>query len=179
MIVDNPYETEEDEMESIRAMASIRRPFTISLAHLSFFPGTLLTERAVADDIADPEAYLSRYMVKIDKTYFNKLLYMTPYIPRFLIEYLNICEASRNASHSFLTNILFFIVKRSVEPSVFFFVLTRGLKYNLNWMLRTVTGNWRSGFTKLTSNFLGKGDMEFDERLAVARKEMPELFEKP
>jgi len=179
MIVDNPYETEEDEMESIRAMASLRRPFTISLAHLSFFPGTLLTQRAVADDIADPEAYLSRYMVKIDKTYFNKLLYMTPYIPRFLIEYLNVREASRNALHLFLTNVLFFIVKRSVEPTVFFFVIMRGLKYNLNWMLRTVTGNWRSGLSKITSNFLGKGDMEFDERLALARKEMPELFEKP
>lgn len=179
MIVDNPYETEEDEMESIRAMASLRRPFTISLAHLSFFPGTLLTERAVADDIADPDAYLSRYMVKIDKTYFNKLLYMTPYIPRFLIEYLNVREASRNAVHTFLTNCLFFIVKRTVEPAVFFFVLMRGLKYNLKWMVRTVTGNWRSGLTKLTSNFLGKGDMEFDKRLALARKEMPELFEKP
>ena len=78
-----------------------------------------------------------------------------------------------------LINTLFFIVKRSVEPAVFFFVLMRGLKYNLNWMLRTVTGNWRSGLSKITSNFLGKGDMEFDERLAVARKEMPELFEKP
>jgi len=179
MIVDNPYETEEDEMESIRAMAGIRRPFTISLAHLSFFPGTVLTERAVADDIADPEAYLSRYMVKIDNTYFNKLLYMTPYIPRFLISYLNVGQAARGRGHVLLMNALFFIVKRSVEPAVFFFVIMRGLKFNLNWMLRTVSGNWKSGLTKLLSNFLGKGDMEFDRKLEVARKEMPELFEKP
>ena len=179
MIVDNPYETEEDEMESISAMARIKRPFTISLAHLTFFPGTLLTERAIEDRIADPEAYLSRYMVKIDQTYFNKLLYMTPYIPRFLIRFLNRPEASRGSVHLWLTGTLFFVVKRTIEPAVFFFVLARGLRFNVNWMVRTVTGNWKSALAKLLFNFLGKGDMEFDARLAKAKKEMPELFEKP
>jgi radical SAM superfamily enzyme YgiQ (UPF0313 family) len=177
MIVDNPYETEEDEMESIKAMARLRRPYTISLAHLTFFPGTLLTERVLNDKIVDPEAYLTRYMVKIDTTYFNKLLYMTPYIPRPLIGYLNRPEASRKSIHLILTNSLFFIVKRSIEPFVFLFVLTRGLKYNLNWTVRTVTGNWKSALSKVLFNFLGKKDMEFDERLALARKKMPALFE--
>jgi radical SAM superfamily enzyme YgiQ (UPF0313 family) len=178
MIVDNPYETEEDEMESINSMAKLKRPYIISLAHLTFFPGTLLTERALKDKVADPEAYLTRYMVKIDKTYFNKLLYMTPYIPRFLIRFLNKPEAARNAVHIFLTNSLFFIVKRSIEPAVFLFVLTRGLKYNLNWTVRTVLGNWKSALAKVLFNFLGKKDMEFDERLALAREKMPALFEK-
>jgi hypothetical protein len=178
MIVDNPYEKEEDEMESIRAMAEVKRPYTISLAHLTFFPGTQLTERAIEDKIADPEAYLTRYMVNINNTYFNKLLYMTPYIPRVLIEYLNTKAAKRNSLQIWITNCLFFLVKRTVEPAVFFFVLTRGLKYNLNWTVRTVTGTWKSALTKFLFNFLAKGDMEFEERLALARKEMPGLFEK-
>jgi hypothetical protein len=55
-------------------------------------------------------------------------------------------------------------------------VLTRGLKYNLNWTIRTVLGNWKSAFIKIFSNFLGKGDMEFDKKLALAKKEMPDLF---
>jgi radical SAM superfamily enzyme YgiQ (UPF0313 family) len=178
MIVDNPYETEEDEMESINSMARLRRPYTISLAHLTFFPGTLLTERALNDKIIDPEAYLTRYMVKIDTTYFNKLLYMSPYLPRPLVGYLNKPEALRKNIHLILTNSLFFIVKRTIEPFVFLFVLTRGLKYNFNWTIRTVMGNWKSALSKVLSNFLGKKDMEFDERLALARKKMPALFEK-
>jgi radical SAM superfamily enzyme YgiQ (UPF0313 family) len=177
MIVDNPYETEEDEMESIDAMARLKRPYTISLAHLTFFPGTALTERAIKDRIIDPEAYLTRYMVKIDKTYFNKLLYMTPYIPRTLIRYLNKPKALRTPIHIFITNILFFIVKRTIEPAVFFFVIARGLNYNIEWTLRTVLGNWKAAVTKLIFNFLGKGDMEFDRRLELARKTMPALFE--
>jgi radical SAM superfamily enzyme YgiQ (UPF0313 family) len=178
MIVDNPYETEEDEMESINAMAKLKRPYTISLAHLTFFPGTALTERAIKENIIDPDAYLTRYMVKIDKTYFNKLLYMTPYLPRTLIRYLNKPKASRTRLHIFLTNILFFIVKRTIEPAVFFFVLARGLNYNVKWTVRTVFGNWRSAISKFFTNFLGKGDIEFDRRLALARKTMPALFEK-
>ncbi|MBI5408326.1 MAG: B12-binding domain-containing radical SAM protein [Nitrospirae bacterium] len=178
MIVDNPYETEEDEMESINSMAKLKRPYTISLAHLTFFPGTLLTERAVKEKIVDPEAYLTRYMVKIDKTYFNKLLYMTPYIPRLLIGYLNKPEKARSIIHPILLNVLFFIVKRSLEPAVFFFVLTRGLNYNINWTMRTVLGNWKSALAKVLFNFLGKSDMEFDKGLELARKNMPALFEK-
>jgi len=178
MIVDNPYETEEDEMESINSMVQLKRPYTISLAHLTFFPGTPLTEKAVREKMADPDAYLTRYMVNIDKTYFNELLYMTPYIPRFLIRFLNKPKADRNTMHIMLSRIIFFIVKRTVEPAVFFFVITRGLNYNINWTIRTVLGNWKTALAKLLFNFLGKGDMEFDERLKLARKNMPELFEK-
>jgi radical SAM superfamily enzyme YgiQ (UPF0313 family) len=178
MIVDNPYETEDDMMETIHAMATIKKPYTISLAHLTFFPGTPLTEKALDDNIIDPEAYLYRYMVNIDYTYLNKLLYMTPYLPHSLIGYLNRPSISRKRIHVLLTNSLFFLVKRSIEPVVFMFLITRSLNYNLGWTVRTVVGNWSSALAKFFFNFLSKGDMEFNERLAQARKEMPSLFEK-
>lgn len=178
MIVDNPYETEEDEMETINSMAKLKRPYTMALAHLTFFPGTLLTERAIKENIVDLDAYLTRYIVKIDKTYFNKVLYMTPYSPRFLIKFINKPKAKRKLIHLFLTNILFFIVKRTIEPAVYFFVITRGLNYNINWTVRTVLGNWKSALSKLISNYLGKGDFEYDQKLTLAKKTMPELFEK-
>jgi len=178
MIVDNPYETEEDEMEGINAMAKLKRPFIISLAHLTFFPGTLLTERALKEKKIDTESYLTRFMVKIDKTYFNKLLYMTPYIPRVLIKFLNKPKASRGFHHVFLNNLMSFIVKRTIEPVVFFFVLSRGLKYNLKWTFRTLSGNWKSAIAKILFNFLSKGDMDFDRKQELAKKEMPLLFEK-
>lgn len=178
MIVDNPYETEETEMETVNSMAKLKRPYAISLAHLTFFPGTPLAERAIKDKIVDPEAYLYRYPVKIDKTYLNKVLYMTPYIPRYLVRYLNKPKTSRKATHSLLTNILYFIVKRTLEPAVYFFIITRSLDYNIKLTLRTVFGNWRSAISKIVTNYLGKGDMEYDQKLALAKRTMPELFEK-
>ena len=178
MIVDNPYETEADEMETINSMARLRRPYIISLAHLTFFPGTPLTERAVKDNIATPDAYLYRYMVKIDSTYLNKLLSITPYIPLFLIRHLNKPGTARKRSHIISVDVLHFVTKRTVEPAVSLFVMTRSLDYNLKWTLRTILGNWKSALTKLISNYLGKGDMEYDQKLALAKKNMPVLFEK-
>jgi radical SAM superfamily enzyme YgiQ (UPF0313 family) len=178
MIVDNPYETEETEMETINSMAKLKRPYAISLAHLTFFPGTPIAERAIKDKIVDPEAYLYRYPVKIDMTYRNKLLYLAPYIPRFIVRFLNKPEKSRRTIHSFLMNIIYFISKRTLEPAVYFFIITRSLNYNIRLTLMTVFGNWRSALSKIVSNYLGKGDMEYDQRLLLARKTMPELFEK-
>ena len=177
MIVDNPYETEDDKIETINAIAKLKRPYIISLAHLTFFPGAPLTERAIKENIADPDAYLFRYLVKIDNTYLNKLLGITPYIPRALMRFLNKPKASRNHIHGLLVNFFDFITERFVEPVVFLFIMTRALNYNPVWLIRTVLGNWRSAFSKLISNYLGKGDMEYDKKLASAKKDMPELFE--
>ncbi|MDP3296200.1 MAG: radical SAM protein [Thermodesulfovibrionia bacterium] len=178
MIVDNPYETEEDQMETIDSMARLKRPYAISLAHLTFFQGTPLTEKAVKDNIIDPEAYLTRYMVKIDKTYFNKLLYMTPYIPRIITRYLNKPKKSRKLLHLLLVNSLFFIVKRTIEPTVYFFITTRALNYNIAWTIRTVLGNWGSAISKLLYNYLGEKDLKYGERLALLKKTQPALFKK-
>lgn len=178
MIVDNPYETEDDMIESINSMTKLKKPYTISLAHLTFFPGTPLTQKALNDNIIDPEAYLYRYMVNIDYTYLNKLLYMTPYLPCFLIRYLNKRAAARKVIHLTLTNSLFFLVKRTIEPVVYTFLIMRSLNYNVKWTVKTVIGNWKSALAKFLFNFLSKGDMEFDERLKLAKKEMPSLFEK-
>jgi hypothetical protein len=52
----------------------------------------------------------------------------------------------------------------------------RSLDYNINWIVRTILGNWKSTFARLVSKYLGKSDLEFDQRLTLAKKNMPELF---
>ncbi len=178
MIVDNPYETEQDIMETIKAVSTLKKPYIVSLAHLTFFPGTPLAEKAIKDNIVTPDAYLYRYLLNIEDTYFNRLLAITPCIPGALAGYLNRPEKTRRPLHVSLVNILFFMVKRAVEPAVFLFVTIRSLNYRPDWIIRTILGNWRSTLSRLVSKYLGKGDLEFDQRLALARKNMPELFEK-
>jgi radical SAM superfamily enzyme YgiQ (UPF0313 family) len=178
MIVDNPYETDEETMETINGMSELKKPYAISLAHLTYFPGTPLAERAVKDKIATADAYLYQYILKIDDNYFNKLLGITPYIPGILIKCLNKPGAAKRKFHVFLLNILYFIAKRTVEPGVFLFIVTRSFDYRLNWTIRTVIGNWRPTLARLVSSYLGKGDLEYDRRLTLAKKNIPELFEK-
>jgi len=148
------------------------------LISFDLFPGTPLTEKAIKDKIADPEAYLYRYMVKIDKTYLNKLLRITPYLPRFFIKYLNKPAMTRKWIDVLCVNFLHFMIKRTVEPAVFLFVISRSLQYHFKLTIRTLLTNWKSALSKLISNYLGKGDLEYDQKLMIARREMPELFGK-
>ncbi len=168
MIVDNPYETEADKMETVNSMTKLKKPFIISMAHLTFYPGTPLTAKGLKDGIVDPERYFSRYPLEIDKTYLNKLLKMTPYIPGFIIEYLNKPEAHRGAFHSFLTNSLYFTVK-VIEPAVYMFIISRSLNYNVKWILKTVMGNWKSALSKIVYNYLGAPDLEYGKKLATVK----------
>jgi hypothetical protein len=73
--------------------------------------------------------------------------------------------------------VLFFIVKRTIEPAVYFFITTRALHYNVSWTLRTVTRNWRSAVSKLLHNYLGDKDLEYGKRLTLLKETKPVLFE--
>ena len=178
MIVDNPYESEQDQIETINAMSALKKPYIISLAHLTFFPGTTLAEKAANDNMVSPDAYLYRYLLKINDTYLNKLLAAIPYVPGFFVRYLNKPEKDRKTFHISLLNALSFFVKRCVEPLMFLLITSRSLNYKLHWILRTILGNWRSTVSRLVSSYLGRGDIEYGQRLKLARQKMPELFEK-
>jgi radical SAM superfamily enzyme YgiQ (UPF0313 family) len=178
MIVDNPYETDEDRIVTISAMSSLPKPYIASLAHLTFFPGTPLADRAINDKIAAPDAYLFRYLLKVDDTYLNKLLSITPNLPGSIVKYLNVPVQRRKTAHRLFLNVLYPLIKRLVEPAVFFFLTARSLDYDVNSISRTIMGNWRTTVSRLISRYLGKTDMEFDQRLALARRTMPDLFDK-
>ncbi len=177
MIVDNPYETEEDMMTTINAMASVKKPYIGSLAHLTFFPGTPLAERAAEDRIAEPDTYLYRYLLHIDETYVNKLLSITPNMPGSIVRWLNRSEEMRKPYHDTILNLMYFIIKRAVEPAVFLFITMRSLNYRPDWIYRTVIGNWRPALSRMVSRYLGKSDLEFAQKLKLAKQKMPELFE--
>ncbi|RJQ50702.1 MAG: radical SAM protein [Nitrospiraceae bacterium] len=178
MIVDNPYETEEERMETVEAVSSLKKPYIVSLAHLTFFPGTPLAEKALKDGIASSDAYLFRYLLNINETYTNRLLAVTPCTPRFLVRYLNKPETLRTRPRVLLLTILHFTVKRFIEPAFFMVITVKALNYRVDRIVRTVLGNWRSTLARLVSKYLGGSDLEFDRRLASAKENMPELFEK-
>ena len=158
-------------------MALLKKPYICSLAHLTFFPGTPLAERAARDNIVEPDAYLYRYLLQIDETYLNRLLSVTSNIPGSIVRWLNRSEDKRKSYHYKILNIIYFIIKRAVEPAVFLFITMRSLNYRPDWIFRTVIGNWRPTFARIVSRYLGKSDLEFDQKLKRAKEEMPGLFE--
>jgi coproporphyrinogen III oxidase-like Fe-S oxidoreductase len=52
---DVPWETTEDRLEGLRLLSRMKPPFTINISHLTFFPGSALTERAIREGIVDKD----------------------------------------------------------------------------------------------------------------------------
>ena len=56
VIVDNPYETASDGIETVKLLMQLKKPFTIQVFSLTMFPGTELYERASKDGLIKDEA---------------------------------------------------------------------------------------------------------------------------
>ena len=50
-IVDNPWETEEEQLETLRFLLKIPRPWAINICSLTFYPGVELYERALKEGL--------------------------------------------------------------------------------------------------------------------------------
>jgi len=55
LIVQCPYETDEDRLATLDLLASLPRPYQLNVFPLQFFPGTALTDRALRDGVIRPE----------------------------------------------------------------------------------------------------------------------------
>ena len=92
-IVDNPYETESDLLETIRLILEFPRPYELNVFSLVLFPGTELYNKAIEDGyIRDEqdEIYRKR-LIDRDRNYFNLLfsLLRQRWIPKPVLKVLS------------------------------------------------------------------------------------------
>jgi anaerobic magnesium-protoporphyrin IX monomethyl ester cyclase len=74
MITDNPYETEDELVKSIRFTSRLRRPFSLSLFSLNFYPGTVLFNWAIRDGLLkNKKDALQDTIMVLHNTYLNKV----------------------------------------------------------------------------------------------------------
>lgn len=88
VILDNPYETESDIIETLEAVLSIPRPFQFQIFSLRFFKGTELQQRLVRDGISatDPRVnYLA-----FAPTVLNRLIKMAAVYPPIVVRWLTV-----------------------------------------------------------------------------------------
>ncbi len=89
IILDNPYETDEDLKEAINFLLKLPRPFDLQLFSLTFYPGAGITERAIADGFVKDviqDVYRKHYQAYERSNYYNLLFSMIPYFPPELIK---------------------------------------------------------------------------------------------
>jgi radical SAM superfamily enzyme YgiQ (UPF0313 family) len=91
IILDNPYESLEDNLETLRLLVDLPRPYCLRGFSLVFFPGTTLYERARQDGlITDEEKQIYRkHYHHYQGTYVNLVFYLIGNgFPRFILKFL-------------------------------------------------------------------------------------------
>ena len=89
IIVDNPYETEEDELKKLLLLLEVPKPYELGVYSLTLYSHTPLYERAQKDGFltSDNTSY-SKNMSKVGFTFYNQLILVSPYLPKKVVRYL-------------------------------------------------------------------------------------------
>ncbi len=87
LILDNPWETEEETIQTLNFILEIPRPFKISLFSLTFYPNTDIHLKAIADGIVkENDETIGKHYYSIKNTYLNLMYYICDirWIPKSL-----------------------------------------------------------------------------------------------
>lgn len=96
LIIDNPFETEEDHASSLDFLLSLPRPFRLFQHSLTFFPHYTITDRALAEGLLRPEQ-------------------VEHVEAKSLRQWQRVFAASRSASETFWSN-LFYLSQFRIVP---------------------------------------------------------------
>jgi len=92
LILDNPWESEEEKVQTLRLILDTPQPYMLSLFSLTFYPGTELHERAQAEGILqdDQSQVYGKFYLKEQPTYINGLfrLFQFEFTPHWLMVWL-------------------------------------------------------------------------------------------
>lgn len=140
MITDNPYESEDELIESIRFTSRLPRPFSLSLFSLNYYPGTAIYRRAMQDGIiVNKEETLQESTMEFKNTYLNKVFLLLRYLemPPKVAEFLTDKNRFNKPSFKKNFNALWRYFFRSEECK-------RGLRVPALPSLRTIRkGGWK------------------------------------
>jgi len=89
IIVDNPWETQEDIVQTIDLLNKLAPPFSLNIFSLTFFPGTSLYSRAIRENLVHENTELNHYL-NHKPTYLNLLISLFGLfkVPRWLLKLL-------------------------------------------------------------------------------------------
>ncbi len=129
IICDNPYETEEDELETVRTLAKIPKPYFFLLFSLTLYEGTDLRERVKREMPEFLHDDTKKDFLIISPTKINLLKHLATIYPSGIIEFL-IKQYQKNPD-GYSTHILFHFFKYIgfflIKPVLLLWIL---LKFN-------------------------------------------------
>jgi radical SAM superfamily enzyme YgiQ (UPF0313 family) len=149
VILDNPFETEEDELNTLRVLRSVRKPFQLQLFTLTFYKGTeifdLLQEKMGSVDLGIRNYFNYRL------TYLNKLVRISPLITSAMIDYF--MRNRKNLFAKAVLAILYFFIVIFIEPVSYFYLMLRAFNYNLLLTLKIALPTFKTKIRERLMSF--------------------------
>lgn len=146
VILDNPFETEEDLLQTVRFILKLPKPFQFQLYSLTFYEGTELYRMALEKGIRIDNPCEKNY-IRYRPIYLNKIVRLCPLLPRPVIKFL---VNRRNCLPVKLCmGFLYPIAILFVEPLVWFRLILTSVDWNIGMALAMIKAFLKTGFQKL------------------------------
>ncbi len=115
-LIDNPYETDEDLMQTIELIKRIKRPYKIRIYSLVPFPGTELYKRQKEDKLLEgdmKESYRKDFAQRgEEKRYLNLLIDLSRYqLPKCIVEFITCNFVVKVSQKSFMKGVVKLVYK--------------------------------------------------------------------
>ena len=82
VILDNPFESEDDKVQTFEALIETPKPYLVEFFSLTFYPGTELYEKAIMAYPEIMDEYCRKDRAQYKCTTLNKVMALAPYLPK-------------------------------------------------------------------------------------------------
>lgn len=155
VILDNPFETDEEQLDTVLTLMETPKPFYTQLFSLSLYPGTELRKQAVENNLIKGDEYQSKDYLLYDKTNINELIRLATFLPsgwlKFLLRLLRLKPNSLwfkiNTFMARLFTIIFY------EPVTCFKVIRLSQGKKLAATFRVLPYYVKEGFSRFRKQF--------------------------
>ena len=146
VILDNPYETEEDLIQTINVILQIPKPYMLQILSLCFYQGTELYDRAVSDKLKfeDP---LSKNFMKYKPIYLNKIIRVCPLLSKTIIMWLVNNRTTLLAK--LILKIIYLPCILIIEPWVWLKLILISFNYDVFKTANMILHFFKTGFKRM------------------------------
>ncbi|MCK5514526.1 MAG: radical SAM protein, partial [Deltaproteobacteria bacterium] len=130
VILDNPFEEEEDVVNTLRVLEKIPKPFQLQLFTLTFYKGTDLYQMMKKKMGEEAGFNISNYF-NYRPTFLNKLVRISPLISSNMMEYF--IEHRKKWFAKRWLAVLHFSIVTLIEPISYFYLMLKGFNNRL-WL---------------------------------------------
>jgi hypothetical protein len=160
IIVDNPYETKEDLLETIELLDKIPGPFTLNIFGLQFQPGTELMRKAIEDGVYDAESHSQKHHNVYRATYLNLIitLYAIFKVPSWLLRrLLKSKKVDSDSTYPTVGRVLFWLT-----------LVRRGIAHTRRGDFSLVPGKWAVAISRISVHMLKRGCRELSDAVELS-----------